>query len=94
MDHALGIVGAIERVLNSGTVEIPRLLPVLLHGTEATAWPMMAEAIIRGYDVRIGLEDTLVLPDGRMAQGNAELVAEAVWRVRAAIGQQDEQKCD
>ena len=82
MEHALETVGAIEKVLNSGTVEIPRILPRLLHGTEATAWPMMGEAITRGYNVRIGLEDTLVLPDGRMARDNAELVAEAVRRVR------------
>ena len=82
MEHALETVRAIKKVLNSGAVEIPRLPPVLLHGTEATAWPMMGEAIARGYNVRIGLEDTLVLPDGRLAQHNAELVAEAVRRVR------------
>ena len=52
-----------------------------LHGTEATVWPMMDEAITRGYDVRIGLEDTLVMPDGRIARDNAELVTEAVRRV-------------
>ena len=78
MDHALETVVAIEKVLDSGLLELPR--PFLLHGTEATAWPMMGEAITRGYDVRIGLEDTLLLPDGKMAQDNAELVAEAVRR--------------
>lgn len=77
MEAALGTVSEIEKVLDSGRVELPRLL----HGTEATAWPMMKEAINRGYDVRIGLEDTLVLPDGRMARDNAELVLEAVRRV-------------
>ena len=82
MDHALETVGAIEKVLNSGLLDLPRRLPFLLHGTEATAWAMMGEAITRGYDVRIGLEDTLVLPDGRMAGDNVELVAEAVRRVR------------
>ncbi len=83
MEHALKTVRAIEKVLASGTVELPRLLPLLLHGTEATVWPMMDEAITRRYDVRIGLEDTLVLPDGKMARDNAELVAEAVRRVGA-----------
>jgi uncharacterized protein (DUF849 family) len=77
MSHALETVRAIERVLESGRVELPRLL----HGTEATVWPMMDEAIRRGYGVRIGFEDTLILPDGRMAQSNAELVAEGVRRV-------------
>ena len=31
----------------------------------------------RGLGSRIGLEDTLVLPDGRPARGNAELVSHA-----------------
>jgi uncharacterized protein (DUF849 family) len=84
MERALETVSAIEKVLESGAVEPPRLLPLLLHGTEATVWPMMNEAIARGYDVRIGFEDTLILPDGRTAEDNAQLVAEAVRRVRAA----------
>jgi uncharacterized protein (DUF849 family) len=45
---------------------------------------MLDEANARGYDVRIGLEDTLVMPDGRVAKDNAELVTEAVRRVSAA----------
>jgi len=79
MASALETVSEIERVLESGKVEVPRLL----HGTEATSWPMMEEAIIRGYGVRIGLEDTLTLPDGVVARDNVELVAEAVRKVRA-----------
>lgn len=78
MVKALETVNRIEKVLESVGVELPRLL----HGTEATAWPMMAEAVSRQYDVRIGLEDTLVMPDGSVARDNAELVAEAVRRVR------------
>ena len=80
MESALQTVRGIEKVLGSIMVE----LPLILHGTEATVWPMMDEAIARGYDVRIGLEDTLVLPDGRVARNNAELVEEAMRRVRAA----------
>jgi uncharacterized protein (DUF849 family) len=73
---ALETVSRIEKKLES-RVELPRLL----HGTEATAWPMMAEAIARGYDVRIGLEDTLLLPDGRVAASNADMVSEAVEKI-------------
>jgi uncharacterized protein (DUF849 family) len=68
-----------ENVLRSAAAD----LSFLLHGTEATTWQMMDEAIARGYDVRIGLEDTLVMPDGRIAKDNVELVAEAVRRVGA-----------
>ena len=79
LKQALETVNAIEKVLKSGGAD----LPSVLHGTEATAWPMMDEAIARGYDVRIGLEDTLVMPDGRIAKDNVELVSEAVRRVGA-----------
>src|SRR6185295_7239135 len=82
LKSALETVNAMERVLESGGADFP----FLLHGTEATAWPMMDEAIARGYDVRIGLEDTLVMPDGRIAKDNFELVSEAVRRVRKRAG--------
>jgi uncharacterized protein (DUF849 family) len=81
VEHALETVNAIEQLLAPGLSYLPGLPPILLHGTEATAWPMMDEAIARGYDVRVGLEDTLVVPDGRTARDNSELVAEAVAKV-------------
>ena len=80
LERALETVGAIEQVLDAGLANLPRRPPFLLHGTEATAWSMMDAAIARGYDLRIGLEDTLALPDGRMARDNVELVAEAMRR--------------
>ena len=49
-------------------------VPVLLHGEERAAWPVLELAIERGYDVRIGLEDTLEMPDGTRAFDNAALV--------------------
>jgi len=52
-------------------------VPVLLHGEGRSAWPVLEEAVRRGLDVRIGLEDVLVLPDGRQAADNAELVVAA-----------------
>ncbi|MDV3222469.1 3-keto-5-aminohexanoate cleavage protein [Intrasporangium sp.] len=52
--------------------------PVLVHGEQAWAWPVLRWAQRSGYDVRIGLEDTLVMPSGREARDNAELVSEAL----------------
>ncbi|GGW49182.1 hypothetical protein GCM10010503_27530 [Streptomyces lucensis JCM 4490] len=52
--------------------------PVLLHGEEGGAWPVLRLAGRLGLATRIGLEDTLLLPDGRRAVSNAELVAEAL----------------
>ncbi|WP_461711898.1 3-keto-5-aminohexanoate cleavage protein [Streptomyces sp. DSM 41013] len=48
--------------------------PVLLHGEEGGAWPVLRLAGRLGLATRIGLEDTLRLPDGGRATSNAELV--------------------
>lgn len=48
--------------------------PKLLHGEGSRCWPMLREASKLGLDARIGLEDTLTLPDGKKAMGNSELV--------------------
>jgi uncharacterized protein (DUF849 family) len=77
LEAALATVTQIETLLDAAGVQTPRLL----HGYDATAWPLLAVALQRGYDVRIGLEDTLMLPDGSRASDNAELVAAA--RARA-----------
>jgi uncharacterized protein (DUF849 family) len=47
---------------------------VLLHGEGEATWPVLRLARERGLDTRIGLEDTLVLPDGSPARDNADLV--------------------
>jgi uncharacterized protein (DUF849 family) len=52
--------------------------PVLLHGLDESCWPLLEHAAARGVQTRIGLEDTLLLPDGSTADGNAALVSAAV----------------
>ncbi|MFI7220467.1 3-keto-5-aminohexanoate cleavage protein [Micromonospora maritima] len=52
-------------------------LPVLLHGEGPATWPVFGEAVRRGLHTRIGLEDTLLLPDGTPAPDNAALVTTA-----------------
>ena len=49
--------------------------PALLHGEGVATWPVLAEAVRRGLDTRIGLEDTLHLPTASPAPDNAALVA-------------------
>ncbi|WP_118133364.1 3-keto-5-aminohexanoate cleavage protein [Oceanicella sp. SM1341] len=56
--------------------------PLLLHGTDSCTWAMVGLAAARGLDTRIGLEDVLVMPDGRPAADNAALVSAA----RALLG--------
>ncbi|WP_030752192.1 3-keto-5-aminohexanoate cleavage protein [Streptomyces sp. NRRL S-31] len=54
--------------------------PVLLHGEEGGTWPVLRLAGRLGLATRIGMEDTLLLPDGRRAVSNARLVTEALAR--------------
>lgn len=70
----LARVAVIESVLDGVGVSVPRLL----HGFESTAWDMVAESARRGYDTRIGFEDTLRLPTGELAATNAHLVRAAI----------------
>jgi uncharacterized protein (DUF849 family) len=75
---AQATVSLIETRLDGVGLPIRRLL----HGTGLTAWPLLEVARDRGYDTRIGLEDTLLLPDGRPAADNAELVGTAMALLR------------
>jgi uncharacterized protein (DUF849 family) len=52
--------------------------PVLLHGFDESCWPLLEHAGVRGVQARIGMEDTLRLPDGATAPDNAALVSAAV----------------
>lgn len=77
-DHAEAMIAHVE-------LEEPDM-PILLHGEEGSAWPVFDLAVELGLDSRIGLEDTLVLPDGSPAPGNAALVRAAVARMGVRSG--------
>ena len=70
---ALANVAAMERLLDDAGCRARQLQ----HGEGGAAWPVLVRALEAGRDVRIGLEDVLELPDGRLAGGNGELVAAA-----------------
>jgi len=57
---------------------IPAGIPQLWHGYGERTWEVLSAAEAARTDVRVGLEDVLVLPDGHVAANNAELVAAAV----------------
>jgi uncharacterized protein (DUF849 family) len=69
----------IDEVLVAGGLTAPQLH----HGAGADAWEVLDAALARGRDVRIGLEDTMLMPDGSVTRDNAALVAEAARRARA-----------
>lgn len=64
--------------------------PVLLHGEDGGAWPVLRLAGRLGLATRIGLEDTLLLPDGERALSNAQLVTvAAAIRVAPPVSRPD-----
>ena len=73
VDEALALTARIHVALDEGGVGVPRLQ----HGEGRATWPVMRDAVRRGCLVRIGFEDTLHLPDGRLAGSNVELVRAA-----------------
>jgi uncharacterized protein (DUF849 family) len=46
-------------------------------GISRDQWMLVAAALTLGGSIRVGLEDNLYLPDGRMATSNGELIAKA-----------------
>lgn len=53
-------------------------VPVLLHGEGSSCWPALRHADRLGLATRVGLEDTLLLPDGSAASDNETLIRLAV----------------
>jgi hypothetical protein len=74
-DEAFAELAALEAVL----VRAPAK-PVLLHGLDATVWPLLDAAFARSYSTRIGFEDGRALPDGSVAASNAVLIKAALER--------------
>jgi uncharacterized protein (DUF849 family) len=52
--------------------------PLLLHAEGPAVWAVIREAVRRRLDTRVGLEDTLVLPDGSPTPDNVALVEAAI----------------
>jgi uncharacterized protein (DUF849 family) len=80
-DRAVDVVAEIHAALDDLGVEAPRLQ----HGDGEATWVLLRDAIARGIDTRIGLEDTFEDPDGSRTAGNAALVG-AARRLGAGSG--------
>jgi len=70
---AVGLVEDIHRALDRLGLMAPRLQ----HGDGEATWVLLTDAIRRGLDTRIGLEDTLYEPNGERTAGNEALVRAA-----------------
>lgn len=80
VDFVLGVVGGIPPTARNLATMVDNL-PGRAHwgviGISRAQWMLVAAALTLGGSIRVGLEDNLYLPDGRMARSNGELVARA-----------------
>jgi uncharacterized protein (DUF849 family) len=58
-------------------------LPQVHHGYGLACWAVNRRGLERGHGIRTGLEDVTLLPDGKQARDNADLVASAARLIRA-----------
>ncbi|MCJ8142374.1 3-keto-5-aminohexanoate cleavage protein [Ancylobacter sp. A5.8] len=76
--EGLAAAAGIRTILAGASLDVP----VLQHGLDATKWPLYRDALLRGLDSRIGLEDGKYLPDGEEAADNAALIKAAFLMAR------------
>ena len=80
VDCVMGVVGGIPptaRNLAAMVDNIPEGSHWGVIGISRDQWMLVAAALTLGGSIRVGLEDNLYLPDGRMATSNGELIAKA-----------------
>lgn len=76
---AVAHAAAMEQVLEDGGITLSQVH----HGDDVATWRVMKRAVSRGHGIRVGLEDTTVLPDGSRPAGNADLVRAAAAMLAA-----------
>jgi uncharacterized protein (DUF849 family) len=72
-DDAVAHAESIEQTLDDSNIQLEQIH----HGDGIASWAVNRRAVARGHGIRTGLEDTTVLPNGRTAGDNGELVAAA-----------------
>ena len=80
VDCVMGVVGGIPptaRNLAAMVDNIPEGSHWGVIGISRDQWMLVGAALSLGGSIRVGLEDNLYLPDGRMASSNGELIANA-----------------
>jgi 3-keto-5-aminohexanoate cleavage enzyme len=80
IDFVMGVVGGIAPT-PANIAAMADNVPDGAHwgviGISRKQWLLVAAALTLGGSIRVGLEDNLYLPDGKMAGSNGELVAKA-----------------
>jgi uncharacterized protein (DUF849 family) len=77
-DAAIRHAAAMEEIVVSAGITLDQVH----HGYDIACWAVNRRALDRGHGIRTGLEDITLLPDGRQARDNADLVAAAARLIR------------
>jgi 3-keto-5-aminohexanoate cleavage enzyme len=80
VDCVMGVVGGIPpsaRNLAAMVENIPAGSHWGVIGISRDQWMLVSAALTLGGSIRVGLEDNLYLPSGKMAKSNGELIAKA-----------------
>lgn len=78
-DVALQHAARMEEIVVSAGITLEQVH----HGYGIACWAVNRRGLERGHGIRTGLEDITLLPDGKPARDNADLVAAAVGLTRA-----------
>ena len=81
-DKGADAVGLVEDI-HGALDELGLASPRLQHGDGRVTWVLLRDAVRRGLGTRVGLEDTLLDPDGERTTGN-EALARAAHELGAA----------
>ncbi len=80
VDCVMGVVGGNPPTARNQAAMVANI-PAGSHwgviGISREQWMLVGAALSLGGSIRVGLEDNLYLPDGRMASSNGELIAKA-----------------
>jgi uncharacterized protein (DUF849 family) len=80
VDCVMGVIGGIPPTARNLAAMVDNIPPPAhwgVIGISRDQWMLVAAALTLGGSIRVGLEDNLYLPDGRMASSNGELIAQA-----------------
>jgi 3-keto-5-aminohexanoate cleavage enzyme len=80
VDFVMGVVGGVPasaRNLQAMADNLPPDSHWGVIGISRQQWMLVGAALTMGGSIRVGLEDNLYLPDGRMATSNGDLIAKA-----------------
>jgi 3-keto-5-aminohexanoate cleavage enzyme len=86
VDCVMGVTGGIPPTARNLAAMVDNIPPAApgepashwgVIGISRDQWMLVTAALTLGGSIRVGLEDNLYLPDGRMATSNGELIAKA-----------------